>query len=272
LDGLKKLNLNTNFDGPTAPMLRDFLSYEAWRQYGVAASRTAFTGLTVNGEDLGIYVMVEQVDGDFIQRHFSGPYGDLYKPEQLSGSLEYSGSDISGYPDIGHKWPDETDHASLLNALEVLHSGTREDIEGVFDVEGVLTYLAGNVALGSWDYYPNTGHNYYLYEIAPGRFTMLPWDMNGSQEYAGLSLCNPTQGYLSGKLLEDPANLAFYRNILADFLDDTGSIEWLTARLDAAQSLLGPDLSPGDVDDIRDAIIERVNSLQEELATTGECP
>ena len=271
MDGLKKLNLNTNFAGPTAPMLRDFLSYEAWRQFGVAASRTAFTKLTVNGEDLGIYVMVEQVDGDFIERHFSGPYGDLYKPEQISGSLAYSGSDISGYPDIGHKWPDETDHASLLNALEVLHSGSREDIEGVFDVEGVLTYMAGNVALGSWDYYPNTGHNYYLYEITPGRFTMLPWDMNGSQEYAGLSLCNPTQGYLSGKLLEDPANLDFYRDILTDFLSDTGSIQWLTSRLDVARSVLDPDLF-GDVDDIRNAIIERVNSLQEELATAGDCP
>jgi hypothetical protein len=215
--------------------------------------------------------MVEQVDGDFIERHFGEPYGDLYKPEQISGSLEYNGADISGYPDIGHKWPDETDHASLINALEVLHSGPNEEIAKVFDVEGVLTYLAGNVALGSWDYYPSTGHNYYLYEISPGCFTMLPWDMNGSQENAGLSICNPTQGYLSGKLLEDPAAFNLYREILADFLSDAGSIEWLTARLDAAQRILGPDISPEDVDDIRSAIIARVNSLQEELATTSDC-
>ncbi|MBU1701405.1 MAG: CotH kinase family protein [Candidatus Eisenbacteria bacterium] len=272
LDGLKKLNLHTNFNGPTLPILRDYLSYEAWRQYGVAASRTSFAEVTVNGEALGVYVLVEQVDGGFIERHFSRPYGDLYKPEQATGSLEYRGSNIADYPDIGHQWPEGTDHAALLNALEVLRSGSLEEIAGVFDVEGVLTYMAGNVALGSGDYYPNTGHNYYLYEATPGRFTMLPWDMNGSQERDDLSVCSPTVGYLSGKLLQDPGNMERYRAILDSFLADTGSEGWLMARLDAAQSLLGPSLPADKVEGIREAIIARVQRLQDELAAPTPCP
>jgi len=203
-DGLKKLNLNNNFNGPPLTIVRDFLSYNAWREFGVAASRTSFAHVTVNQEDLGFYVLVEQVDGDFIQGHFNEPYGDLYKPEQISGTLEYRGASIADYPDIGHKWPDESNHSSLLNALEVLNSGQPGDIGTVFDIESVLTYLAGNVALGSADYYPNTGHNYYLYEELPGRFHMLPWDMNGSQEAMNPSLCSPISGFLSRKLLEDP--------------------------------------------------------------------
>ncbi len=253
LDGLKKLNLHTNFNGPTLPILRDHLSYGAWREFGVAASRTAFATVEVNGEALGVYVMVEQVDGGFIKRHFSAPHGDLYKPEQISGSLAYHGSSIADYPDIGLKWPDSSDHAALLHALKVLDTGSTQDIEQVFDAKAMLTYLAGNVALGSWDCYPTTGHNYYLYEATPGRFTMLPWDMNGSLEMAPhFTMCTPMlEGLLSQRLLEAPEHHKEYVSLLTSFLETAGSKEWLSARLDAAAKLLGAALPANEVEALR---------------------
>ena len=272
LDGLRKLNLNTDFNGPPVPILRDWLSYEAWRQFGVAASRTAFVRVRVNQEDLGVYVMVEQVDGDFIQRHFEPPYGDLYKPEQQTGGLEYRGDRIDDYPDINHKWPGDSDHAALLEALAALDSRSPERVERAFDATGVLTYLAGNVVLGSWDSYPYTGHNYYLYEQTPGRFTMLPWDMNGSQEPGGLTVCSPVEGLLSGLLLQDPAHQDGYFDILAAFLDGSGSASWLEARLDDAVDLLGEDLWAEGVEMLRGDIHGRTESLHEALAVVSGCP
>ena len=271
LDGLKKLNLNNNFRGPPLTIVRDFLGYNAWREFGVAASRTAFAHVRVNQEDLGLYVMVEQVDGGFIKRHFTEPYGDLYKPEQISGTLEYRGPQITDYPDIGHKWPDESDHSSLLHALEVLHSGQVGDIGEVFDIDGVLTYLAGFVALGAFDYYPITGHNYYLYESDPGRFTMLPWDMNGSQEAMNPPLCSPVQGLLSGRLFGDPGLEARYLEILTDFLNSAGSVEQLFARLDAAQQITGPAFPPESFEGIRRDITTRVEWLRSEIESTSSC-
>jgi spore coat protein H len=271
LDGLKKLNLHTNFNGPPVPIMREFLSYEAWREFNVAASRTAFARVTMNGEDLGIYVMVEQVDGGFIKREFEGPYGDLYKPEQQSGGLEYHGTNINDYPEINHKWPDETDHSSLLAALEVLDSGSVHEVQEVFDAQGVLTYLAGNVVLGSWDSYPYTGHNYYLYEEIPGRFTMLPWDMNGSQEAEGLSLCSPMEGNLSGLLLREPELQNQYFDIASEFLEGPGSADWLDERLDKAQALLGSEISNEDIESLRMDIRHRTSRLEAELHSTGEC-
>ena len=44
-----------------------------------------------------------------------------------------------------------------------------------------MTYLAGRVVLGNSDDYVGQGHNYYLYEQTPGRFTIVPWDYNLSQ-------------------------------------------------------------------------------------------
>jgi len=271
LDGLKKLNLNNNFRDPPLTIVRDFVGYNAWREFGVAASRTAFSHVRVNQEDLGLYVMVEQVDGGFIKRHFTEPYGDLYKPEQISGTLEYRGHSITDYPDIGHKWPDESDHSSLLHALEVLQSGQVGDIGEVFDIEGILTYLAGFVALGAFDYYPITGHNYYLYESDPGRFTMLPWDMNGSQEAMNPPLCSPVNGLLSRKLFEDPGLEARYLEILTDFLNSAGSVEQLFARLDAAQQITGPAFPPESFEGMRQDIMTRVEWLRSEIESTPGC-
>jgi spore coat protein CotH len=271
LDGLSKLNLNTNFDGPVLPIARDFISYDAWRRFDVASARTAFATVTVNGEELGTYVMVEQVDGGFIERNFDGPYGQLYKPEQFTGTLEYRGPDIEAYDDINHKWPDEPDHAPLLHALAILDSGSVDEVEAVFDVEGVLTYLAGNVALASWDSYAATGHNYYLYELAPGRFTLLPWDMNGSLEPAGDLLCAAHGALLSGRLLSDLDNEARYFEILEQFLGTAGSDAELIERMQRAQDLVGDDFPSEHWQILAEQIDVRSDLVEEQLASTTSC-
>jgi len=271
LDGLKKLNLNTNFDGPTLPIMRDYLSYGAWLNYGVAASRTSFARVTLNSQVLGIYVLLEQVDGGFIKRHFDAPHGQLYKPEQASGSLNYKGSKIEDYPEINHKWPDEPDHKPLLNALEALEFGTMGEVEKAFDPKGIVTYLAGNVALASWDSYSSTGHNYYLYEQTPGRFTMLPWDMNGSLEMEEADVCSPTHGHLSGILFKSPNNQKIYFEILEDFLATSGSDAFLLARLDAAEKLVGSELPKHDFEALRGDIKNRSKKLHAELSVKTSC-
>jgi spore coat protein H len=271
LDGLTKLNLNTNFDGPPLPIARDFISYDAWREFGIAASRTAFVTVNVNGEDLGVYALLEQVDGGFIKRSFDAPHGQLYKPEQISGNLEYRGPDIEDYEDINHKWPDEPDHSSLLHALAILHEGSLDELEEVFDLEGVLTYLAGNVALASWDSYASTGHNYYLYELEPGRFTLLPWDMNGSLDGGPDSLCTPHGALLSGRLLSDPDNEARYFELVEEFLATAGSDAALLERMEDGRALVGSSLPSEHWQILQEQIEHRSDQVEEQLEDTATC-
>ncbi len=273
LDGLKKLNLHSDFDGPTLPPLRDYLSYGAWRELGVEAPRVSFAEVRVNGEALGVYALVEQIDGGFLARNFDPPLGALYKPEQFSGSLEYRGDRIEDYPDIGLKWPSGCDHRALLHALDVLHRGSLADLAQVFDIDGVLTYLSGNAALGNWDSYQSTHHNYYLYEEVPGRFTFLPWDANGSQE-PGATVCSFGRDLgppLARRLLEDPVHGARYLTLLETFLTTAASSERLIARLDVAATLLGSRISATEVDSLRRDIRTREGSLLAQLASLASC-
>ena len=110
---------------------------------------------------------------------------------------------------------------------------------------------------------PLTGREY--------RFTMLPWDMNSSQEASGPELCSPTAGLLSGVLLSNPGYEQMYFDILSKFLKKAGSKKWLTARLDAAESLLGSAISAEEVEGLRFDIASRIVRLESELASAAIC-
>ena len=197
----------------------------------------------------------------------------------LPGVLIYETNNIRPKKQVLRIKPKEKSIAvATTNAAKIgnknatrLDTGSVSEIEEVFDVESVLTYVAGNVALGSWDIYPNTGHNYYLYEATPGRFMMLPWDMNGSLEAEGAEVCCIMNGLLTSKLMESPKNQARYFELLGEFLATAGSVEKVHTRVDAAESLLGSAISSEEIDLLRHDTARRVERLEEELNSPPSC-
>ncbi|MET0340158.1 MAG: CotH kinase family protein [Polyangiales bacterium] len=184
LDGQTKINLHNN--GNQAHGMSDYLSYAAFREADVAASRTGWADVYLNGQKLGLYTVVEQVDDAMLARWYEQPEGALYKPEPQSGFLAYAGDSFDDYPTASYEANDEdTDHATFLRVVKTVDEEPVSAWDAVIDVESVLQYLAGNVALGNWDTYVSMGHNYYLFEATPGRMVMLPWDMNLSQASGG---------------------------------------------------------------------------------------
>jgi spore coat protein CotH len=178
LDGEKKLNLHLALEDAA---LNDYLSYAAWREYDVAASRTGWAELSINGEKVALYTTVEQVNQSLLEEFFADGTGALYKPESPAGRLTYLGSEIDAYTNLNYEGNAEHNHATFLAFVDVLNNQPVAEWRNVMDVDSVLTYFAGNVALGNWDTYSAMGHNYYLYEAPDGRISMLPWDMNLSQ-------------------------------------------------------------------------------------------
>lgn len=179
LDGQTKLNLHNNV-GQAAKMT-EYLSYGAFREFGVPASRTGWVDLTLNGESLGVYTLVEQVGKTLLSRYYEDGSQDLYKPEPPAGFLTYSGDSFADYEGANYEADNDTTHATFLKLVTAIDSAPVADWEEVLDLDTVLDYLAGNVALGNWDTYTAMGHNYYLFEESPGRLVMLPWDLNLSQ-------------------------------------------------------------------------------------------
>jgi len=236
---LKKLNLNNNFKDPT--YMRDHISYRILRESGLPAPRSSYVNLFVNGELHGLYTMVEQVDGEFLERNFDSPEGDLYKPDATGGAgtgntLAWVDDLYESYTAIELKTNEETtDNTALIAFLDVLNNGDQDnqDFQSVMDVDAMLRYFAATTAMGSLDSYQGQpAHNYYLYENN-NMFSIIPWDFNQSfgsfamgctaEEVVGLYIDEPTSGALADRpliaeLLQDPSNIADYHSYIEELI------------------------------------------------------
>ncbi|SNT27538.1 CotH protein [Anaerovirgula multivorans] len=175
---LDEFVVNNNFSDPS--YLREYLSYEAFREIGVDVPLTTFANVYINGELYGFYLMVESIDDSFLKRNFDDDSGSLYKADQGS-SLQYvEGSNYDTLELKSGKDKTKTDLKNFIKVLNEMPAGEKGNIESVLDVDSALKYFAVNTVLGSYDsYHGNKSHNYYLYG-QDGKFTVIPWDYNMS--------------------------------------------------------------------------------------------
>jgi spore coat protein H len=183
--GLKRLNFNSMLYDDS--LLRERLAYRVFREMGVVAPRAAHARLIINGEDQGVFSLVEEVDGRFTKGHFADGDGNLYK----------------------EAWPSNADAAVLASALETnedapdhsvfqqfqadLLAATPAELPDVvatyLDLDNTLAYLAVDQALINWDGVTGffcyselcENHNYYLYQgELEARFSLIPWDLDNT--------------------------------------------------------------------------------------------
>jgi hypothetical protein len=255
--GLKKLSLNNNFNDAT--QFREALAYDAYRRAGLPASRTAFARvyLTLTGERtnefLGLYTLVEAVDGDFLDRHFGTDQGLLLKPEALPG-LTYLGDDWRGYtnrydPKTGASPADTARFIALTKMVVSADDPTFErELPAHLDLDNFLRYVALTAVLANYDSFVGNGHNYYFFQPAgSGKAVFIPWDLNeafGGHPVAGprpiqaeFSVLRPqgSPNRLLDRVLANPKWFAAYRQEVASAL--TNSCE--PARLIALAEQLG---------------------------------
>ena len=76
--GLNKMSLNNIYADAT--YMKDYLAYQIFAQAGVASPLTSYVWVTINGEDFGLYLAIEDMSKAYLERVYNGE-GNLYKPE-----------------------------------------------------------------------------------------------------------------------------------------------------------------------------------------------
>ncbi|MDP6795365.1 MAG: CotH kinase family protein, partial [Verrucomicrobiota bacterium] len=181
--GLTKLNLNNNVLDPS--QIREALAYRLWRKLELPGSKTTFARvtLTVPGRYdkklLGLYVVVEQVNGPFLEERFGTDKGLLLKPER-SLSMPYLGEAFAEYERVYvPKSSTKPRLAKRLIAFTWLVNQAddmvfAEQIGGFVELEHLARFTAVHAVLSHLDSFLLRGHNYYLYlPKANGRFVFL---------------------------------------------------------------------------------------------------
>lgn len=197
--GLDKLVLNNVIQDNT--YMKDYLTYEMMREAGVNAPLCSYGIVTVNGEEHGLYLLLEAVEDSFLIRNYGNTDGNLYKPDssEMAGGkgngqnfmgdknsggnnavkLLYTDDEISSYSEIFDNAKTDITDSDKKTLIECLKNiSEKNDIEKYVDTESVIKYFAVHNFVCNGDSY--TGdmiHNYYLYED-DGKLSMLPWDYN----------------------------------------------------------------------------------------------
>lgn len=195
--GLDKFSLDSSFQDNS--YLKSYLAYDMMSFMEVPSPLTSYVWVTINGEDWGLFLAVEEPEEAFAQRNYGQDYGQLYKPgyrsledENADVALRYIDENPDHYPGIfrGAKFNvSDEDQDRLIKALRVLSTG--ENLDTVVNVDEVLRYFVAQVFVVNIDSYLGpTAHNYFLYE-EDGRISMLPWDYNLAFGTYSLGMTNP---------------------------------------------------------------------------------
>lgn len=189
--GLKRLNFNSMLFDDT--LMHERLAYRVYREMGVVAPRSAHARLVINGEDWGLFSLVEDVDGRFTDHHFDGGDGNLYK-EAWPGNADEAL--LSAALDTNEELAEHSGFLQFQADLLVAPSATLPAVaERYLDVDATLAYLAVDQSITNWDgvsaFFCNgdscDNHNYYWYQDEAGpRFTLLPWDLDNTFETSPL--------------------------------------------------------------------------------------
>ncbi|MFN6086802.1 MAG: CotH kinase family protein, partial [Fluviicola sp.] len=165
-DGLKKINLSNGFEDPS--MLRDALAYKFMRDAGIPSPRTAYAKVYLNGTYWGLYILVEELDKNFLQNWYANKDGNLYKCINNT-SLSWQGTDVVNYTDEFDLQTNKTtnDWSQFTRFVDIINnSGTHfiDSLPMVLDVQNYLNVLAADVIMFNWDSYYDHGRNFFLYD------------------------------------------------------------------------------------------------------------
>ncbi len=188
--GLEKMNLNGEHNDVS--MLRSKICWEMLREADLPASRTSHIALYINEEFRGVYLNVEHIDEEYIEKRFGNNSGNLYKCGYGS-NLTFLGDSPEAYklsPWGSRIYELKTntvadDYSDLAEFIGVLNDNNSDnfqcEIEAVLNVNHYLKTLVYEILFGHWDGYSINQNNYYLYKNPTDqRFYFLSFDLDNT--------------------------------------------------------------------------------------------
>lgn len=265
--GLHKLHLNNSVQDPSR--MTELVASTLYREAGIPTARATQAWVSLNGRNLGLYVVKEGYDKMFLRRNFPGgpgTPGDLYD----GGFLRDIDQDLDR--EVGRGTNDYASLKLLRQAVEKPDAQLIEALGKVLDLERFLTFCALQSITEDWDGYARNRNNYRLYyEPVSGRFHFIPHGMDQLFGNPDQTLYPAWGGIVAHRLLELPEFQVRYLNRIRQIRSSLFTkrhleeiLDSATARLDA--SLVGHSESErkelhDPIDQLRSRLYRRILSL-----------
>jgi hypothetical protein len=191
--GLTKLFLEIS--AQDASRMCKLVANGAFADGGIPAPRITQARVLLNETELGLYVVAEAINKDFLKQHFGTATGNMY---------EVFFSDVSRRLKQDNGTPgDQADLRELAAAAMLKDDTQRKQALGrLLDTDEFLNFLAIEIILSNWDGYSFYQNNYRLYhDPSSGRFKIIPHDLDNTFSESGMGLVPPRNGLLTAALL-----------------------------------------------------------------------
>lgn len=235
--GLEKISLNSSVQDPTR--ISEKICRELYLQAGVPVPRAGHATVELNGRLLGLYVLLEGWNRQFIERHFADARGPLYEGPFFAdidepllvayGKRRYGGLKIS----------------DLLMAARESHPTNRlKRLQKVLDVDRFIRLLAMDLLLWNGDGYALHANNYRIFhDRAQERFVFLPHGMDQMLVLTDAPILAAGDGIVASALLAVPEGRERVLNQLRIFRNSIVTPETVSRRVRAMAGPIGLEIA-----------------------------
>jgi hypothetical protein len=227
--GLKKLNLDIGTstgdgEGTVDDLIREYLAWRLMVGSGVHSPRVAVSRVFVNGELIGAYNTIEQINRGFLRSRFGDASGWLYKHSGGAGDGYKTNEGVDNpYAPYFCFW--EANPCPTPPADELLAT-----LPERLDLQQLLVMGAVNALIANTDAPIFKRNNYYFYDWPGGR-VYIPWDLDTVMRHDLDVFAGPRSGMPLYTDVLFPSWEADYGDVLEDLLDGPLSLDAIDAEL-----------------------------------------
>jgi hypothetical protein len=241
--GLEKFHLNNSVQDES--LLNEWVCSEVFRSAGYPATRVAHARVSINGRDLGMYVLKEGFDKPFLVRNF-GKAGTGDAALYDGGFLQDINADLNR--EVGKGKDEHTDLHRLAAACAGDNFAVRwADLDRLVDIDAFLRFMAIERIVGHWDGYTQNRNNYRVFfartgpQGEPGKARVIPHGMDQTFNDTEFPLVQAPVGMLAIAIMRNPVWRTAYH---AEIVKQAAAFDApaLIKKINALQARLQPAL------------------------------
>ena len=233
--GLESVSLNNSV--VDCSNLKEVVAAQVFELLDIPASRASYARVTLNGEDYGLYVLLETQDDAFLRQNWEDSSGNLYDGKYVwYGGWNYILLDFAQETDTLFQLEEGVDvgHADIKAISDALNatwgqSSFYSELGKLVDWPALHRAWAAEQWLGQNDGYVLNRNNYRIYfDPADGLAELIPWDYDYSflRDYQwGLSWASPT-GRLAYACRMHGTCKGDWRSAVDTVLDELDAVDW----------------------------------------------
>lgn len=270
--GLTKVMLNNASQDPT--YLAELMATQMFRDAGVPAARVTHAFVEVNGKSLGLYVLIEAMNHEFLRQYFTNTKGNLYEAylQDIDQKLDQDGGKDESQNDLKH-------------LLEICRLPDRRErwrrLPEVLDVSEYTSHLVVELFTSHSDGYANNRNNYRIYhDPTTDRFVFLAHGIDWGFADSGYSVRPRPNSIVTRAVLEPPLGRDGFRERRQQLFTNVFNLTVLSNRIDdAVHRLVAAARNTNEArefigygNEMHKRIVARQRNISDQLATPELTP